>query len=385
MLQTLDVSTSSLARDKAALPAMLSRDPASLFRLVAFLSSDAIRMPVGQIGPLIRRSASLELLDAIAPIHSLNRVLPQQQNTEKNVLGTTNDKPGIDSGILDLIGGKATQERREQVNKIYEKMTATAWTLRHEIGTKDLGKVVAAYPSVLLLDASQQILPAASYLMNELGIWEDDLPRVLQLYPGLLGTPIYKMQEIIFFLISNGVPEEKIAGIFRSFPALLTLDVEKDMVPVVKFLRKIGIRKIGRFISRLPPILGYSVEKELEPKWRYLKHQYPYEIFEISRFPAYFSYPFERVIKPRFEYLTTVKHLPPRLFPLDSVLRFGNRDFAVKVSSDSDNGEQFAAFLKMRQKINSAQRPQKKGPRQARKTKGMARVRGRQQKERVRI
>ena len=49
------------------------------------------------------------------------------------------------------------------------------------IGTANLRKAVAAYPSALLLDVEEQIRPSASYLMRNLCILEGDLPQVLQM------------------------------------------------------------------------------------------------------------------------------------------------------------------------------------------------------------
>jgi hypothetical protein len=229
-------------------------------------------------------------------------------------------------------------------------MSKTAWTLRYQIGTVDLGKVIAAYPAVLLLDAETQILPNAEYLMNQLGIWQDDLPRVLQLYPALLGMPVQDMERVSMYLTSLEVPAENLGSIFRSFPALLTLDIRKDMVPVIAFLRTIGVTNMGRFISRLPPVLGYSVRRELVPKWRFLQSIHADARFEVSKFPAYFSYPLERVIKTRYEYIQQVRRIPPQLVPLDKVVSYGDTDFAVKVMGDVDGGKTFRQFVEDRRK-----------------------------------
>lgn len=239
LLASLGVSKRSLARDKTALPVLLSRSPAALFRLVAFLSSDAVRMNVQTIGPLLRRADCASLLNAVAPVPRL------QQDADQAMVNNNVE----DSTSAVLFWGRSSQERREQINDTYRQMSVTAWTLRHEIGTKDLGKVIAAYPSVLLLDAETQILPTASYLMNDLGIWQDDLPRVLQLYPVLLGMYVQDMKRVVNYLLSLEVAEENLASIFRAFPSLFTLDIEKDMKPVVQFLREIGITNVGRFIT----------------------------------------------------------------------------------------------------------------------------------------
>ena len=101
------------------------------------------------------------------------------------------------------------------------------------------------------------------------------------------------------------------------------------------------------YSSRLPPVLGYSVEKDLKPKWRYLASVSQFASFEVGRFPAYFSYPFERVIKSRFEYLRDVKHIPLQLLSVDQILRFGDKDFATIVAKD-DDASSYAKYSKQR-------------------------------------
>jgi len=380
MLAKLGVSTNSIARDKAALPTLLSRSPSAVFRLIAFLSSDAVRMPMSQIGPLLRRAECQPLLDIVAPVpprlggngmgltpaSSLSQEELWPDEDDLSAYGTVSASTGLvsDPDIAALLWGRSGQLRRDRINNAYRNMSKTAWTLRHEIGTADLGKVISAYPSVLLHDADKQIMPAADYLMNELGIWKDDLPRVLQLYPVLLGMDIADMERVASYLMSLDVGAENLASIFRSFPALLTLDVEKDMEPVVDFLRSIGIANVGRFISRLPPVVGYSVERELRPKWEYLEAVLVDPRFEVSRFPAYFSYPLERVIKTRIEYLRDVKQVPIQLLAVDQILRFGDNDFATKVANDHDKGVAFRKFADERQaELRAIGRKQPRGRR----------------------
>lgn len=101
---------------------------------------------------------------------------------------------------------------------------------------------------------------------------------------------------------------------------------------------------------RLPPVLGYSVENDLIPKWQYLTNvRKYYASFEISRFPAYFSYPFDRVIKSRYEYLRDVKQFPIELLAVDLVLRYGDNDFATLVAHD-DDGTLYKAYVDERKK-----------------------------------
>lgn len=37
---------------------------------------------------------------------------------------------------------------------------------------------------------------------------------------------------------------------------------------VVRYLKSLGVQNVGRFVSRLPPVLGYDVNTNLAPKVR---------------------------------------------------------------------------------------------------------------------
>lgn len=344
MMTHMGVSTSAIARDKTGLPTLLSRSPADLFRLVSFLSSGSVRMKIERIGPMLRRKCSFELLDLVAPVAGVHQQQQQQQQQPKDT------EEEEDSSVEFTMIGKTREERKKRIDDVYRNMTITAEALRFEIGAKDLGKVIAGYPSVLLLNAEEKILPTASFLMDELGIeGEGELASALQLYPVLLNKDIPEMKRVVTFLKSLGVKDDDLGSIFRSFPALLTSDVEHDMVPVVEYLQSIGVRDIGSFVTKLPPVLGYSVEKELHPKWQYLQRVCFKPNYELEQFPAYFSYPFERVIKTRFDYLAA-KDVAMQLIPVAKILRFGDDDFATTVARDDDGGKGFRRFLDERRK-----------------------------------
>jgi len=398
IMTKLGVSESSLARDKNSLPVLLSRSPAGLFRLVAFLSSAAVRMPLEQIGPLLRRRVGRELMDALLPVPntSYSKVLANANNGNANVNtvtiaaanATTTTYTDIaaqevskdsseDATTLedDAAAWSNTRiERQERIERTYAGMTQTAGILRAQIGTQDLSKVVAAYPNVLLLDAEKQILPVARYLMGGLGIWQNDLSGVLQLYPTLLGTKIEDLERVVSYVLTLGVDEDDLAGIFRAFPGLFALPIE-DMEAVVDYLRSIDVLDVGAFVTKLPPVLGYSVEEELKPKWEFLKTVCLQPEFELKEFPAYFSYPFRRVINARFSYLAykgiSIRFVSMRI---DTVLRFGDIDFAKKIALDDDEGQAFFSFSSQRgrRKANATAQKLKRKKRDPRNTNAYA-------------
>jgi len=352
IMTKLGVSPSSLARDKASLPVLLSRSPAGLFRLVAFLSSTAIRMPLEQIGPLLRRKVGRELMDALLPVPNMSYskvVKGNNVNVNATSVVVSEEAASTSTSTTTLEDDAAAWsrtriERQERIERTYAGMIQTARILKAQIGTQDLSKVVAAYPNVLLLDAENQILPVARYLMGGLGIWQNDLSGVLQLYPTLLGTKIEDLERVVSYVLTLGVDEDDLAGIFRAFPGLFALPIE-DMEAVVSYLESIGVQDIGSFVTKLPPVLGYAVQEELKPKWEFLKTVCLQPEFELKEFPAYFSYPFDRVIKTRFNYLAykgiSIRFVSMRI---DTVLRFGDVDFATKVALDDDHGDAFKNF-----------------------------------------
>ncbi|CAJ1965674.1 unnamed protein product [Cylindrotheca closterium] len=312
MMAALGVSNSAIARDKAGLPSLLSRSPSDMFRLISFLSSGQIRMKPNAIGPLLRKRSSLELLDLVAP-------------------------------VTGSVQGKTRDEQRKMTDEVYRKMSETVRLIKDEIGTRDMGKVISAFPPVLLLDAEEQILPVTDFLMDYLEIDREEIASVMQLYPVLLSKNVDEMRWTVAYVLSLGVDRDDIGSIFRAFPSLLTTDVEESMEPVVDYLHSIGVTNIGAFVTKLPPVLTYSVEKDLKPKWNYFQRVSLKPSFELEEFPAYFSYPLDRRIKTRYDYLA-FKGISKQLIPVAKVLRFGDVDFANTVARDDDGGEEFREF-----------------------------------------
>jgi len=156
ILSSLHVSPGSLARDKASLPKLLSRSPAALFRLIAFLSGDAVRMPVDKIGPFIRRSECSSLLDRVAP-------LPRLVSNKFGKMGQVKKDANIDAPedvpMLEILLNSADEGVEAEIMKTYKRMYRTAVFFRDEVGIDDVGKIMSTYPDILMTDIEQRIIP----------------------------------------------------------------------------------------------------------------------------------------------------------------------------------------------------------------------------------
>lgn len=236
ILSSLGVAPTSLCRDKAALPMLLSRSPSSLFRFVAFLSSDYVRMPVSSIGPFIRRTECASVLDLVAPLPRYDMKLLDATSYE------------VDLCEDDMMTNNNSRNLENVITKRYHAMFQTAEFLRKDIGIADLSKTLAAFPQILMINKST-VTQVVDFFHDELDLCDEDVVKIIESYPTILQTDLARMHSVINYMRSLEVAEESLGSIFRAFPALLSLDPESSMKDVVKFLEGIGVTNIGRFVT----------------------------------------------------------------------------------------------------------------------------------------
>jgi len=215
-----------------------------IFRLVAFLSSDCIKMPFESIGPVIRRMECEKLLDAVAPISNSPSSLKAQPTNITDFTTTCTNSLTLDSFLTN-----DTSSKSRQVDETYKQMMSTATFLVENVQISDLGKVISSFPSALLLDRDTQIRPSLEFLMTVVGIDMDEIPRIIESFPLLLAANVTNMDIATQYLLSLEVSPDVIGSIVRAFPSILTLSVEEKMMPVVAFLKQIGVTNIGRFVT----------------------------------------------------------------------------------------------------------------------------------------
>ena len=167
-------------------------------------------------------------------------------------------------------------------------------------------------------------------------IYSHGLDNLIQSYPKILEMEGERLDDRIRFLEGLGVGEgTSLNAVLRSFPVVLSYEGE-GCSEVVDFLEGVGVKNVGRFVTRLPPVLGMG-RGQMERKWRRAEEG-GMTCYELVRFPAFFSYPEERM-RVRFEYLRRRRR---RDFKLDEILRGGDDDFARMVG-DND-GKMFRQF-----------------------------------------
>lgn len=70
----------------------------------------------------------------------------------------------------------------------------------------------------------------------------------------------------------------------------------------MKYLMEVGLSRkdIAVLVRRFSPLLGYSIDKVLRPKYEFLVNTMGKPVTDVVSYPRYFSYSLEKKIKPRF-------------------------------------------------------------------------------------
>ena len=215
-----------------------------------------------------------------------------------------------------------------------------ATVLRDEVGVTNVENVVRAYPRALLSDRESLLRPL-DVLRERAGVDEADLASLVEAFPLLFGLDDAMGPVLDFWLDELKINAADVPRICRAFPSLLGVDVA-TMRANVKFLEEIGVVNTARFVTRLPPVLAYDVDRDLRPKMAELV-KCALSVYDIVRFPAYFSYPLDGVIKPRTAFLKQLG-VPITTFPLQALFTPGDKEFASRVLGVDP--KRYAAFKK---------------------------------------
>ncbi|KAH8084453.1 hypothetical protein JL720_7950 [Aureococcus anophagefferens] len=215
---------------------------------------------------------------------------------------------------------------------------------------RSIGSLYRANPWLLAAPVAT-VRDAATVLRDEVGVTnvenvragvdEADLASLVEAFPLLFGLDDAMGPVLDFWLDELKINAADVPRICRAFPSLLGVDVA-TMRANVKFLEGIGVVNTARFVTRLPPVLAYDVDRDLRPKMAELV-KCALSVYDVVRFPAYFSYPLDGVIKPRTAFLKQLG-VPITTFPLQALFTPGDKEFASRVLGVDP--KRYAAFKK---------------------------------------
>ncbi|GAA0138378.1 hypothetical protein LIER_34926 [Lithospermum erythrorhizon] len=144
--------------------------------------------------------------------------------------------------------------------------------------------------------------------LHKLGLMVEDIND----YPLVLGCSVKKnMIPVLDYLGKLGVKKTHITGFLRRYPQVLHSSVVVDLAPVVKYLQGMDIKPIDipRVLVRYPEVLGFKLEGTMSTSVAYLVGigVSRRELGSVlTRYPEILGMRVGRVIKPFVEYLESL-------------------------------------------------------------------------------
>ncbi|XP_044503848.1 transcription termination factor MTERF4, chloroplastic-like [Mangifera indica] len=141
--------------------------------------------------------------------------------------------------------------------------------------------------------------------LHNLGLTIEDINN----YPLVLGCSVKKnMIPVLDYLGKLGVRKSTFTGFLRRYPQVLHASVVVDLAPVVKYLQGLDIKPndIPRVLERYPEVLGFKLEGTMSTSVAYLVGigVARREVGGVlTRYPEILGMRVGRVIKPFVEYL----------------------------------------------------------------------------------
>mmetsp|Transcript_37216 Transcript_37216/g.117012 ORF Transcript_37216/g.117012 Transcript_37216/m.117012 type:complete len:289 (-) Transcript_37216:383-1249(-) len=135
------------------------------------------------------------------------------------------------------------------------------------LGVADLGGSVRRAPDLLGCSVRRDLgLKVA--ILQSLGV--RDIARYLSRNPRLVSIDVERQMRPAVELLSS-IPELEVGRVLEQLPTV-GLNAEA-IAPRIEYYRSLGVPRLGRFLSRHPPLLAYSLEANVQPKVAWLKEQ----------------------------------------------------------------------------------------------------------------
>ncbi|EEF29402.1 transcription termination factor MTEF1, chloroplastic [Ricinus communis] len=168
------------------------------------------------------------------------------------------------------------------------------------IRERDLGRIFGMCPQILTSNIKTDLHPVFDFLYHDLKVPENNFRRVINKCPRLLICGVRdQLKPCLFYLQRLGFRD--LGALAYQDSILLVSDVEKTLIPKLKYLEAIGFSKdevIG-MVLRCPTLFTFSVENNFKPKFEYFVEEMKGKLEELKEFPQYFAFSLENRIKPR--------------------------------------------------------------------------------------
>lgn len=169
------------------------------------------------------------------------------------------------------------------------------------------------FPSLLCVPPSVIFFVSAYLSSMEVGFKPRDLGTLYRRNPWLLhGRTVDNLKPIVDFL-KNGLSVQRIHVVLRGYPQIVIRTVEEDLQPRVALLQSLGIplNQIGFMVESFPSLLSLPIEEQMLPVLYYLQTELGFSRYDLwmmlRSFPAILGLSIEDNIKPVVRFLRVSK------------------------------------------------------------------------------
>eukprot|EP00803_Ostreobium_quekettii_P010679 evm.model.scf_562.6 EVM.evm.TU.scf_562.6 scf_562:75512-78045(-) len=137
---------------------------------------------------------------------------------------------------------------------------------------EQMNYMVWSCPSILGQDLESRIEELRKYLVSDIQVPSETFWKTLAKQPRMLSISIHSMQAKVAYILSLGVPAEKVGRLISRHPNVLCYSIEKTMRPSMGWFMAVGVHgdALGTIALQEPAVFGYSTET-LSGKHEYLK------------------------------------------------------------------------------------------------------------------
>jgi len=262
-------------------------------------------------------------------------------------------RKGLQKGLESVSSAVALpDEVQDDVNELTRKEELAEYLAEVGVGTKNLDKVLEAYPQLQHLSVIQNLRPTIRFLTKEIGIAPDMVRKVIVSFPQILGLSVdLNLRPTVHYLLHEvGVPMDRLNKTIVTRPQILGCSVDKNLRPklellvemagiereqlhqvitraphvlgysssniahfLIFLLHELGVEqsRVARLLTLSPQLLGLSVENNIRPKVRFLVEEVGMSEQAMGRvigsFPNILGYSVKENMRPKLEYLA--KHI----------------------------------------------------------------------------
>jgi mTERF domain-containing protein, mitochondrial len=192
-------------------------------------------------------------------------------------------------------------------------------TMNLHMDKNQMKRLLLSYPQMLDYNLEKTILPITAYMMQTLGFSPTEFRQILLKFPRLVTYSLYKIKHVVGYLrYELGMEASQVKRVMYQAPSVIGLSMENNVKHKVSFLRdsfQLTDLELRHVLSGMPTLLCCNVDTNLRPKVEYLSKVFGDsgggncvdELREaILKLPAVLGFSLEKRIQPRMERLLEI-------------------------------------------------------------------------------